>query len=118
MALLDPQSLTINTIVKDLAKIQENGLTTVYSNSDQTLKLEISHATAKSGRVITTVKLTERKTVSNPLDSTNDYDTATYTQKFDRPGYGWTSTQLGYLSASLNAWLSQSMVDKLFGLQH
>lgn len=118
MALSDPQSLTINSVAKDLNKIQENGLSTVYSNADGTFRLEVTHASAKSGRVISTVKFTERKIVSNPLDSTNDYDTASVVFKIDRPGYGWTDTQINYLAAGLKAWFDSTMVTKLFGLQH
>jgi len=116
--LTDPQSVTINTVATDLVKIKDAGLETTYSNSDQTLQLVVTHSTAKNGRVRTLCKLTQRKIVTNPLDSTNDYDTTTVSVQIDRPGYGWTKEQVDYVVAGLKGWLSQAVVFKLFGLEH
>jgi len=53
--------------------------------------------------------------VTNPLDSTNDYDTLTYYFVIERPAYGFTMTQVEQLVAGFNSWLTTGNVDKLFG---
>lgn len=119
MAFVDPITITINSIAFVLNKISEQGLTTVYQTGDQNLRLEISHqVNTKTDRIRTVVKMTQRKVVADPLTSVNDYDTMQYHSVIDRPGNGWTKTEVVNNVAGLDAWMSDAVVEKLFELQH
>jgi hypothetical protein len=118
MAFADPTTITLNSVANTLNKIKEVGLSTLYSSADQNLQLELSHQPLKNGRIRTLARLVQRKVVTNPLDSTQDYDTVTVNATIDRPGYGWTAAEIGYLVGGLTAFLSSANVTKLYELQH
>jgi len=111
----DPQSVTINSVAKSLPRITTGDMQAVYENNDQTFKLEISHQETKQGRVRSNVKLTQRKVVTDPLTSASDYDNLVISLVFDRPGYGFTETELDQLRAGLFSWLDSTATAKLFG---
>lgn len=116
--LSDPQTITINAIAVTLNRISTSGLGSSYSNADQTIRMEVSHTQQKNGRIRTLVKLIERKLVTNPLDSKNDYDTTSVHVVIDRPNYGWTTAQIQQLVAGLQGWMSGVQVARLVELQH
>jgi len=110
----DPQTFTINAVAKVLARIQTSAMSAVYQNADETFKSTISHQ--KSGtRTRTMVRLDQRAVVTNPLDSTNDYDTLSCYCVIDRPEYGFTNAQIQQLVAGFQAWLDGTAVLKLIG---
>lgn len=110
----DPQTLTINAVAKSLARISTSAQSAVYQNADETFKLTISHQ--KSGtRTRTMVRVDQRAIVTNPLDSTNDYDTLSFYSVFDRPEYGFTNAQIQQLIAGFQAWQDGTAVLKLIG---
>lgn len=113
----DPQSVTINAVAQSLARIQMTGKSATYQKSDGVWKLIISHQEVGAKRIRTMVRLEQRAIVTNPLDSTNDYDTLVDYHVIDRPVYGFTLTQVQQQVAGLNAWLDNTAVGKLFGLE-
>lgn len=115
MAFADPQTLTINGVAKSLARISSNGLQSVYANQDESVVLTISHQVTKANRVRTLVRVDQRAVVTNPLDSSNDYDTLTMSVQIDRPYYGFTSADVQYLEAALETWLDSTSIGKLYG---
>jgi hypothetical protein len=110
----DPQSITINAVAKSMARYLSEGLKSVYQTADETFRLTISHT--KSGdRTRSMVRIDQRAIVTNPLDSTNDYDTLSFYCVLDRPSYGFTQAQIEYLVAGLKTWLDNTALGKLTG---
>jgi len=110
----DPQTVTVNAVAKVLARISTSAQSAIYQNVDETFKLTISHQ--KSGtRTRSMVRIDQREVVTNPLDSTNDYDTLSFYCVFDKPEYGFSTAQVEQLIAGLQAWLNGAAVDKLIG---
>lgn len=112
----DPQSVTINAVAKSMPKISAKDTSAVYQGADGLFKLTISHTPSKD-RVRSMVRLDQKAIVTNPLDSTNDYDTLSFYTVIDRPNFGFTTAQVEYIVAGLIAWLSAGNVDKLVGLE-
>lgn len=115
MAFADPQTVTVNSVARVMARILNDGTSAVYQSADESWKLSISHTTSRNGRTRTQVRFDQRAVVSNPLDSSNDYDTLTYYTVIDRPAYGFSMVQVEQIVAGLNAWLTNATVDKLYG---
>jgi hypothetical protein len=111
----DPIAFLRNAVTKNLARIKAGDQESSYMSSDQNFILEISHQTTKVGRERTTLRFTERKTVTDPLTAQSDYDSATFTFTIDRPGYGFSDVELYYDINALMAFLSQANVTKLVG---
>jgi hypothetical protein len=61
------------------------------------------------------IRVTQRKVVSDPLTSVNDWDNLVFSFVIDRPGYGFTETEADYLRAGLFGLLDSTMMSKLFG---
>lgn len=116
MAFADPQTLTVNSVAKTLAKILTSGTSATYQSSDGAYKLIISHQQSKK-RIRTMVRVENRAIVTDPLTSVNDYDTLTFFMVLDRPEYGFSDAQIGYVIAALMAWNDSTAVGKLLGLQ-
>jgi nucleoside-diphosphate-sugar epimerase len=111
----DPQSVTINAVAQSMPRVSSKDRSAVYQKNDLSYTLSISHTAGAKGRVRTLVRIDQRAVVTNPLDSSNDYDTLTYYIVLDRPSYGFTMVQAEQLVAGFNAWLTSGNVDKLWG---
>jgi hypothetical protein len=111
----DPQSVTVNSVAQSMPRVETGTRKSIYQKNDQTFTLTISHQTLNNGRIRSLARLDQRAIVTNPLDSTNDYDTLTYYFVIERPAYGFTMTQVEQLVAGFNSWLTTGNVDKLFG---
>jgi hypothetical protein len=110
----DPQVVTVNAVAKSMARISNNGTSAIYQNTDKTFKLTISHQEAKT-RSRSMVRIDQRAVVTNPLDSTMDYDTLSFYCVFDYPEYGFTLAQIQQLAAGLTTWLDSTSIGKLVG---
>lgn len=120
MAFSDPITITVNSVAKVMPRVStsSNGKTTssTYATSDGLFMLEISH-TRSGGRVRSLVRFTQKAIVTNPLDSTNDYDTLVDQRVLDRPEFGFSSTQMAQQVAGFSAWEDATVVGKLFGTE-
>jgi len=118
LAFSDPITITVNGSAKAMPRIgtssQGNTVSSTYATADGLWTLFISH-TASKGRVRSLARFTQKAIVTNPLDSTNDYDTIVDQRVLDRPDFGFTSTQLAQLVAGFSAWEDATVVGKLFG---
>lgn len=66
MALGDPTSVTYNAVATNLARINVQGRSSSYASADGSLTLDVSH-TVRGGKEGTLVKLSHKKTTSDPL---------------------------------------------------
>jgi len=110
----DPQSVTINSVAKSMPRVSTNGQQSVYTNSDESYKLTISHQIS-GDKVRSLVRLDNRAIVADPLTSVNDYQTHTTYVVDERPKYGFTMTQVEQQFAGFLAWFTTGNVDKIFG---
>jgi len=110
----DPQTVTVNAVAKNMARFLVSGTKAEYQTPDEMFKLTISH-TKNKDRVRSMVRVDQREIVTNPLDSTNDYDTLSFYFVIDRPVYGFTTAQVEQLAAGLKTWLDNTAIGKLLG---
>lgn len=113
----DPQSVTINTVAIPLPLIARNGRSGVYSTSDGSLTLTISHANAKRTRSV--VRIDRKKVGADALNpSTNkQYVFSTYIV-IDKPFTGFTETEmLNDVVGLLDLAKTSGFVSKVLGQQ-
>jgi hypothetical protein len=110
----DPQTVTVNSVAKVMARYLVDGTKANYQTADGLFILTISHQVSK-GRTRSMVRVDQKAIVTNPLDSTNDYDTLSFYSVLDRPDFGFTTAQAEQLVAGCQAWLTAANVDKLLG---
>jgi len=111
----DPQTITVNAVAQAMPRVETNTRKSIYQKNDQSFTLTLSHQTGKDGRVRHLARFDQRAVVTNPLDSTNDYDTLSFYVVIDRPAYGFTMVQTEQLITGFKAWLDNTCVDKLWG---
>lgn len=110
MAFADPQSTTIGASTTSLPRTGSGLTSGSFSNADGTVVLEVSHDRKKRNRHM--IKLTQTKTVTDPLVPANSAPTSLSVHMVvDVPSFGWTATEqldvvkglMGTLSASTYA---------------
>lgn len=116
----DPITVTINAVAKVMPRIktdtsQPGRVETVYQTADGLWTLTITHQTTRAGRIRSRARLDQRAIVTNPLDSSNDWDSITYEKIIDRPEFGFSMVQTEQLVSGFDAWSTTSVVDKLYG---
>jgi len=112
----DPVTITINGVAKTLARVQSQGMSSLYQTADGLISFRISHTKQNNDRLRSVARLDVRKVVTNPLDSSDqDYDTTTTQYIIERPFAGFTVTEVDYQSQALFAWLNTAAVTKMFG---
>lgn len=109
----DPQSVTVNAVAQSMPRISSTGQKSIYRKSDGTYQLTISHSESNN-RVRSMARIDNKAIVTNPLDSTNDFDTLSFYVVVDRPVFGFTSTQVDQLIAGFKTWLDTTTISKLF----
>lgn len=110
----DPQSVTVNAVAKSMPRISVKDLSAIYQMSDGTFKLSLSH-TPNKDRTRSMARIDQRKIVSDPLTSVNDYETLSFYVVIDRPNYGFTAVEVEQLVTGFKTWLDNTAVDRLFG---
>ncbi len=114
MAFTDPQSVTVNSVAQSMPRVKSDGTSAFYQKSDETFKLTISHQ-KPNNRIRSMVRLDQRAIVADPLTAVNDYETLSYYIVIDRPAVGFSQAQVEQIVAGLNAYLTNAIVDKLYG---
>jgi len=116
----DPQTVTVNSVAKVMARVLINGQSATYQTSDGLFKLTVSHQTSGSAnnkRIRSMVRIDQKAIVPDPLTAVNDYETLGFYAVFDRPEVGFSSTDVNNLIAGLKTWLDSTAVGKLYGLE-
>lgn len=110
----DPQSVTVAGVAKSMPRIQTTGLKSVYQTNDELFTLTISHQVTGE-RIKTLFRLDQKAVITNPLDSSNDYDQLSVYLVIERPKFGFSSTQVNDLAQGMFAALNATAVGKLYG---
>lgn len=113
--LADPQTITVATIAKTLARISSTGLQSVYQNADETYKLTISHQAMNNGRIKSMARVDRREIVTDPLTQKDDYETLSEWYVIERPQYGFSITNITDVATGFKTWLDNTVITKLIG---
>jgi len=117
MALTDPQTITVNTVAKTLARIKSDGYRSEYSASDEEFKMTVSHQENQS-RTRRMVRIDQRKVAADPLSSVNEYKNLGVYLVIDEPEFGFDDTEIDYVVQAIAAYLTSSLVAKVCGNEH
>lgn len=121
MAFADPQSVTISGSAVSLPNVERAGRRALYTSSDQTVSMTLSHVPQKSkGRekTRTLAQLTKSKIVTDPISTDNVTEDLKISFILERPNYGFSEAEILALSNALCTWLtanSSANVSKLAG---
>jgi hypothetical protein len=111
----DPLVLPLAGTNINLARISIAPSGTIYQNADRSITVTISQQTTGKNRVRWTFRLDIKAVVSNPLDSTNDYDTNTVYIVNDRPQFGFSEADIEHHVTAVTAMMTSAYIAKLHG---
>jgi len=111
----EPISITVNGVAQSMPRTSNVGTKSTYEKADGAFNLIIEQSTTKADRRRSFCRFEQKAVVTNPLDSTNDYDTMSLSLTIDRPSFGFTAAQQDQLLTGFRAWLVTATSDKLFG---
>lgn len=116
--LADPEVITVNAVAKTMPRTVQSGSSSLYELADRSFSLSIKHTSFKQdkkSRIKSLVSFVQRAVVPDPLTAINDYETVGVSVQIDRPEAGFTSVQIQQMVTGFQAWLTSTMVDKLYG---
>jgi hypothetical protein len=100
----EPITITVNAVPIAFTKRSTSGTSAVWASADGLWTLEISHKDIGKDRIRSVAKLTQKKVVTNPLDSTNDWDTNVTYSVNERPSFGFTTTEMKNQFSGFSTW--------------
>lgn len=112
----DPQNVTVNAVAQTLPRVGSNNPTTVgtFKTTDGTYAIDVRQ-NQTANRFRREFRLTMKKVATDPISAQNKEVSASFILAFDHPKWGFTNTELGYLSAAVIAAFSNAQRDKLLG---
>lgn len=113
----DPQSVTIDAVPYSMPKVSSKETSSVYSTSDETLKMTISHQEAKD-RTRRMVRLDKRIVAADPLTAENEYKSVGVYIVLDVPEFGFSIDAVDDIVQGFKTWLSTANVTKVLGAEH
>jgi predicted Zn-dependent peptidase len=113
----DPQSVTIDAVAHSMPRISSDGMSSLYSEANETLKMRISHQESK-GRTRRMVRLDLRVVAADPLTSVNEYKTVGVYLVVDQPEFGFSADAIDDVVQGFKTWLSTANVTKVLGNEH
>lgn len=112
----DPQTVTVNAVAQTLprqgsASPDREG---VFSTADGTFVFTVRQ-NKTANRFRREVRLTQKKVAPDPISAVNKEVSTSVMIVVDEPRWGFSDTELGYLTAAIIAWFSNANRDKLLG---
>jgi hypothetical protein len=104
MSFAEPVTITINAVPIAFNKRSSSGTSSIWSSSDNLWTLTISHQVIGKDRVRSMARLDQKKVVTNPLDSTNDWDTFSTWTVEERPAFGFSNTEMKNQISGFTTW--------------
>lgn len=121
--LTDNQTITVSGNAKLMPLVLTEAFHSFRQMSDQTFSLDIRHRRLKrngKARVVSVCGFNQKKIVSDPLNSTNDYDNLLTSLMIDRPEIGFSSAETLAQWTGFTTWLSASsnaIVGQLYNME-
>lgn len=112
----DPQSVTVNAVAQSLARqgsAQPQTLGT-FSTADGTFTFQVRQ-NSTANRFRREVRLTQKKVAADPISAVNKEVSSSVMIVVDEPRWGFSDTELGYLTSAITAWFTAANRDKLLG---
>jgi hypothetical protein len=113
----DPIVVVLSTVSHNLARVQDDGLKSVYNNPDRTLIGTISHQPAK-GRVRRMLRLDQTKVAADPLTSVNKSVTCGVYFVLDVPDFGFSVANVQDLLDALTSLMVDATTAKMLADEH
>lgn len=112
----DPQSVTVNAIAKSMPRISSSNPTKsgLFSTPDGDFQFTVSQ-NATASRFRREVRLTQSKVAADPISAVNKQVSTSVIITVDEPRWGFSDTELGYLTSGLVAWFTAANRDKMLG---
>lgn len=112
--LADPQSVTVNAVAISLPRTLAGSTTNEYTSADGVTKFT-SKQNITASRFRREVRLSQHKTVADPISGLNkDLGVSVYLV-IDEPKFGFSDAEIGYLIDALKTWLSSANYNKVLG---
>lgn len=115
--LVDLQTITINAVAHALKIVEIVSRRVRRANADETVVLTTDQQTTNKGRKRHIVRFDWSKVVTDPLTSATDTDSTTINFSIDRPGYGFSQSDVENMTAAFKNWLTTAMVAELYSGQ-
>lgn len=112
----DPQSVTVNAVAQTMPRqgsTQPDRVGT-FSTADGTFQFDIRQ-NKTNNRFRREVRLTQKKVAADPISSLNKEVSTSVMIVVDEPRWGFSDTELGYLTSAIVAWFTTTNRDKLLG---
>nr|UJQ85435.1 MAG: hypothetical protein 2 [Leviviridae sp.] len=112
----DPQSVTVNAVAQSMPRqgtANADRLGT-FSTADGTFTFDVRQ-NKTANRFRREVRLTQKKVAADPITTLNKEISTSVMIVVDEPRWGFDDTELGYLTAALITWFSNTNRDKLLG---
>ena len=112
----DPQSVTVNSVAQSMPRqgsTQPDRIGT-FSTADGTFTFDVRQ-NKTNNRFRREVRLTQKKIAADPISALNKEISSSVMIVVDEPRWGFSDTELGYLTAGILAWFTNANRDKLLG---
>nr|UJQ85487.1 MAG: hypothetical protein 2 [Leviviridae sp.] len=112
----DPQSVTVNAVAQSMPRQGTSAADRVgtFSTAVGDFTLDIRQ-NKTANRFRREVRLSQKKVAADPLTAVNKEVSTSVMLIVDEPRWGFSDTELGYLTAALITWFSNANRDKLLG---
>lgn len=110
----DPQTVTVNAVAKTLARKGSPSPETrgVFANADGEFTFDIRQ-NKTANRFRREVRLTQKKVAADPISSVNKEVSTSVMIVVDEPRWGFSDTEIGYLTAAITTWFTNANRDAL-----
>lgn len=112
----DPQSVTINGTATSLPRVASSAPQRLgaFKTADGSVEMTVRQD-ASASRFRREVRLTQKKVAADPISADNKEISTSIILVVDEPKWGFTDTEVGYLTAAMVAWFTNPNRDKLLG---
>jgi hypothetical protein len=112
----DPQSVTINAIATSLPRVGSSAPQRLgtFQSADGNVRLDVRQDMSQN-RFRREVRLTQKKVAADPISAVNKEVSTSVLLVIDEPRWGFTDTEIGYLTAAMVAWFTNAQRDKVLG---
>lgn len=112
----DPQSVTVNAQAKNMPRISSANPTKsgIFSTPDGDFVFTVTQNNT-AARFRREVRLTQTKVAADPLTAVSKSVSTSVIITVDEPRWGFSDTELGYLTSATIAWFTAGNRDKLLG---
>ena len=112
----DPQSVTINAVAASLPRVGSSAPQRLgtFQSADGTVRLDVRQDQSQN-RFRREVRLTQKKVAADPISAVNKEVSTSVLIVIDEPKWGFSDTEIGYLTAAMVAWFTNPKRDQVLG---